>query len=328
MRFACIAHQDPQYNVLYRDVNMHRSFVDAAEAKQVMTDGGILQLDGAHNANATAKEAWKVTPELFVQHAINSAYSRAVGMPEQLIALSTVPPTAPPAPKMRLDLPYAVALRELFAGYKFRAQQNTRYMESDTMEASITHVLDTLISRMTSTDIQSTITPDEGRNIPWHYNNIAGVNTARQTLMGIDGLMEQVELKQDGNTVSVAPRSGSRFATAVAGTMRSIIANMAQGVSEGFERKLELVGVGYRAQVQGKKLNLTLGFSHPVDYPVPEGITVETPSQTDVVIKGVDKQKVGQVAAEIRAFRPPEPYKGKGVKYADEIIVRKEAKKK
>jgi len=192
------AHQDPQYNVLYRGINMHRSFVDAAEAKKIMTDAGILQLDGAHNANATAKEAWKVTPELFVQHAINTAYSNAVGMPNDLIALSTVPPTAPPAPKMQYDLPYAVALRELFAGYKFRAQQNTRYMESDTMETTVTHVLDTLISRMTSADIQSTITPDEGRNIPWHYNNVAGVNTARQTLMGLDGLMEQVELKQNG----------------------------------------------------------------------------------------------------------------------------------
>ena len=192
------AHQDPQYNVLYRGINMHRSFVDAAEAKKIMTDACILQLDGAHNANATAKEAWKVTPELFVQHAINTAYSNAVGMPNDLIALSTVPPTAPPAPKMQYDLPYAVALRELFAGYKFRAQQNTRYMESDTMETTVTHVLDTLISRMTSADIQSTITPDEGRNIPWHYNNVAGVNTARQTLMGRDGLMEQVELKQDG----------------------------------------------------------------------------------------------------------------------------------
>ena len=192
------AHQDPQYNVLYRDINMHRSFVDAAESKTIMANTGILQLDGAHNANATAKEAWKVTPELFVQHAINTAYSRAVGMSPELIALSTVPPTAPPAPKLRLDLPYAVALRELFHGYKFRAQQNTRYMESDTMEVSVSHVLDTLISRLTSADIQSTITPDEGRNIPWHYNNIAGINTARQTLLGLDGLTELVELKQDG----------------------------------------------------------------------------------------------------------------------------------
>jgi D-ornithine 4,5-aminomutase subunit beta len=177
---------------------MHRSFVDAAEAKRIMADAGILQLDGAHNANATAKEAWKVTPELFVQHAINTAYSRAVGMPADLIALSTVPPTAPPAPKLRLDLPYAVALRDVFRGYKFRAQQNTRYIEADMMEATVTHALDTLISRLTSADIQSTITPDEGRNIPWHFNNVAGINTARQTLMGLDGLMEQLELKPAG----------------------------------------------------------------------------------------------------------------------------------
>ena len=193
------AHQDPQYNVLYRNINMHRSFVDAAEAKTVMADAGILQIDGAHNANATAKEAWKVMPELLVQHAINSGFSTAVGMPKSQIALSTVPPTAPPAPKLRLDLPYAVALRDLFKGYKFRAQQNTRYMEADTAEATITHVLDTLISRLTSADIQSTITPDEGRNVPWHYNNILGVNTARQTLMGLDGLMEMIELKKEGH---------------------------------------------------------------------------------------------------------------------------------
>lgn len=189
------AHQDPQYNVIYRDINMHRSFVDAAEAKKILADAGLLQLDGAHNANATAKEAWKVTPELFVQHAINTAYSRAIGMAAGQIALSTVPPTAPPAPKLRLDLPYAIALREIFAGYKFRAQQNTRYMESDTTEATITHVFDTLISRLTSADVQSTITPDEGRNIPWHYNNVVGVNTARQTLMASDGLMELIEFK-------------------------------------------------------------------------------------------------------------------------------------
>jgi D-ornithine 4,5-aminomutase subunit beta len=192
------AHQDPQYNVLYRNINMHRSFVDAAEAKKVMADGGLLQIDGAHNANATAKEAWKVTPELFVQHAINTAYSRAAGMAPGQIGLSTVPPTAPPAPKLRLDLPYAVALRDIFEGYRFRAQQNTRYVESDMMEATVTHVLDTLISRLTSADIQSTITPDEGRNIPWHYNNVAGVNAARQTLMGVDGLMEQIEIRKDG----------------------------------------------------------------------------------------------------------------------------------
>lgn len=192
------AHQDPQYNVLYRGINVHRSFVDAAEAKRIMAGAGILQLDGAHNASATAKEAWKVAPELFVQHAINTAYSRAAGMPAELIALSTVPPTAPPAPKLRLDLPHAVALRRIFRGYRFRAQQNTRYMEADTLEATVTHVLDTLISRLAGADVQSTITPDEGRNCPWHYNNVAGVNTARQTLMGVDGLMELIELRREG----------------------------------------------------------------------------------------------------------------------------------
>ncbi|MEJ2088264.1 MAG: D-ornithine 4,5-aminomutase subunit OraS, partial [Gammaproteobacteria bacterium] len=145
------AHQDPQYNVLYRGINMHRSFVDAAEAKRIMADAGLLQLDGAHNACATAKEAWKVMPELFVQHAINCAYSREAGMAADQIALSTVPPTAPPAPKLRLDLPYAVALRELFDGYRFRAQQNTRYMSADTVEVTVTHVLDTLISRLALT---------------------------------------------------------------------------------------------------------------------------------------------------------------------------------
>ncbi|MEN8162099.1 MAG: OAM dimerization domain-containing protein, partial [Myxococcota bacterium] len=148
--------------------------------------------------NATAKQAWKVTPELLVQHAINTAFSRAAGIPADRIALSTVPPTAPPAPKLRLDLPYAVVLRELFAGYRFRAQQNTRYIESDTREATVTHVLDTLVSKLTSVDIQSTITPDEGRNIPWHYNNVAGVETARQTFMGLDGLSEMVALRNEG----------------------------------------------------------------------------------------------------------------------------------
>jgi len=200
------AHQDPQYNTLYRGINVHRSFVDAAEAKRVMADAGILQLDGAHNANATAKQAWKVTPELLVQHAVNTAYSRAAGMPDRLIALSTVPPTAPPAPKLRLDLPYAVALRELFAGCRFRAQQNTRYMQADTMEATVTHVLDTLISRLAATDIQSTITPDEGRNIPWHYNNVAGVNAARQTLMGVDGVDQVLALRREAPALATAAR--------------------------------------------------------------------------------------------------------------------------
>lgn len=137
-----------------------------------------------------------------------------------------------------------------------------------------------------------------------------------------------VEIKQEDNVLTFAPRDGSKTAMALAGTTRALLGNMVAGVTQGFEKKLQLVGVGYRAQAQGQKLNLTLGFSHPVDYMVPEGVTVETPSQTEVVVKGADKQKVGQVAAEIRAYRPPEPYKGKGVKYADEIIVRKEAKKK
>jgi len=153
------------------------------------------------------------------------------------------------------------------------------------------------------------------------------------TLKGAKGelsmeLNSEVELSQDEGVLKLAPRSGSRFAMAVTGTMRALIANMAQGVTEGYERKLELVGVGYRAQAQGANLNLTLGFSHPVVYAAPEGISIETPSQTEVLIKGTDKQKVGQVAAEIRRFRPPEPYKGKGVRYAGERVVLKEAKKK
>ena len=141
-------------------------------------------------------------------------------------------------------------------------------------------------------------------------------------------LNSEVELANDNGTLTVKPRSGSRFSTAIAGTMRALIANMVQGVTAGFEKKLQLVGVGYRAQAQGKKLNLTLGFSHPVVFDVPEGVTVETPSQTEIVVKGADKQQVGQAAAEIRRYRPPEPYKGKGVRYADERVVMKEAKKK
>ena len=153
------------------------------------------------------------------------------------------------------------------------------------------------------------------------------------TVKGGKGTLEHevhssVEVKQDDKVLLFAPRDGSKAAMALAGTTRALLNNMVTGVSSGFEKKLELVGVGYRAQAQGQTLNLTLGFSHPVNYAVPEGVSVETPSQTEVVVKGVDKQKVGQVAAEIRAYRPPEPYKGKGVKYADEVIVRKEAKKK
>jgi large subunit ribosomal protein L6 len=137
-----------------------------------------------------------------------------------------------------------------------------------------------------------------------------------------------VEIVNKDNALTFAPRDQDPKSDAMAGTFRALLNNMVTGVTAGFEKKLELVGVGYRAQVQGKALNLTLGFSHPVVYPIPEGITAETHSQTEIVVKGMDKQKVGQVAADIRAFRPPEPYKGKGVKYADEVIARKEAKKK
>jgi D-ornithine 4,5-aminomutase subunit beta len=192
------AHQDPQYNVLYRNVNMYRSFVDAAEAKRVMAGAGIFQIDGAHNANATAKAGWLVMPELMVQHGINCAYSVAAGMNKELIGLSTVPPDSPPAPKLWFDLPYAVALRDFFSEYKMRAQQNTRYIEADIEEAIRTHTVDTLISMLTSADIQSTITPDEGRNVPWHYNNIRGIQTVKQTWAALDGIKELVALRHDG----------------------------------------------------------------------------------------------------------------------------------
>lgn len=139
---------------------------------------------------------------------------------------------------------------------------------------------------------------------------------------------EVVVKNEDAEFITVTARSGSRLANAMAGTTRSLINNMIMGVSAGYERKLALVGVGYRAKAQGKTLNLTLGFSHPVNYEIPEGITVETPTQTEILVKGTDLQKVGQVAAELRSFRPPEPYKGKGVRYSDERIILKEAKKK
>jgi large subunit ribosomal protein L6 len=134
-----------------------------------------------------------------------------------------------------------------------------------------------------------------------------------------------VSLDENDGEYIVKPDSDKNMA--MAGTFRALVNNMVVGVTDGFQKKLQLVGVGYRAQIQGKKLNLALGFSHPVEYGAPEGITIEAPSQTEIIISGCDKQKVGQVAAEIRAFRPPEPYKGKGVRYADERVVRKEAKK-
>ncbi|MEA5644152.1 MAG: D-ornithine 4,5-aminomutase subunit OraE [Cutibacterium granulosum] len=192
------AHQDPQYNVLYRNINAYRSYVDAGEAKKVMAGARIFQIDGAHNANATARYGWKVMPELMVHHGLNCMFSALVGMPKDLVGLSTVPPSAPPAPKLWYDLPYAVALRDLFSDYRMRAQQNTRYIESDLAEAIRTHTVDTLISMLTSADIQSTITPDEGRNLPWHVNSVRGVQTVKQTWSALDGIKEMVTVKRDG----------------------------------------------------------------------------------------------------------------------------------
>ncbi len=159
------------------------------------------------------------------------------------------------------------------------------------------------------------------------------LNGSELTVKGSKGTMKldlhpYVTLKNENGVVTVAPVKEDREQWAMAGTFRALVGNMVTGVSTGFQKKLQLIGVGYRAQAKGKVLNLNLGFSHPVDYPVPEGITIETPSQTEIVVSGCDKQRVGQVSAEIRAFRPPEPYKGKGVRYADEHVARKEAKKK
>ena len=137
-----------------------------------------------------------------------------------------------------------------------------------------------------------------------------------------------VDVVHENGTVVCRPREGVAGSMAQAGTARSLIANMITGVCSGFARELRLVGVGYRAQMQGRVLNLSLGFSHPVEYPCPADVTIETPTQTQIVVRGADKQRVGQTAAEIRAYRPPEPYKGKGVRYGDENVVRKEAKKK
>jgi large subunit ribosomal protein L6 len=139
-------------------------------------------------------------------------------------------------------------------------------------------------------------------------------------------LYEGIQVSQDDNVLTFAYDSDKL--KAIAGTTRALVNNMVKGVSEGWEKKLVLNGVGYRAKVTGKSVNLTVGLSHPVDYKLPEGVTAESPSQTEVVIRGIDKQAVGQAAAEIRGFRPPEPYKGKGIRYADEYVRRKEAKKK
>ena len=166
----------------------------------------------------------------------------------------------------------------------------------------------------------------------------AGVNVSikdeRVSVKGPLGTLEfpltgsRVGVTCENNEIQCKSLDASKHARAMSGTVRATINNMVTGVSKGFEKKLTLVGVGYRAQAQGDKLNLTLGFSHPVVYQMPEGVKVETPSQSDIVLKGIDKQQVGQVAAEIRAYREPEPYKGKGVRYADEVVVLKETKKK
>ena len=148
------------------------------------------------------------------------------------------------------------------------------------------------------------------------------LGTLTQTLKG------DVLIENQNNELSFKVANESREAKAMSGTLRALVSNMVQGVSQGFEKKLSLIGVGYKAAAQGKSLNLSLGFSHPVDYALPEGIKAETPTPTEVVIKGIDKQRVGQVAAEVRAFRPPEPYKGKGVRYVDEVVIIKETKKK
>lgn len=141
-------------------------------------------------------------------------------------------------------------------------------------------------------------------------------------------LSTTVEVTREGDDIVFKALDESIQTNAMSGTLRSLVANMVQGVTKGYERKLQLVGVGYRAQAQGDKLNLTLGFSHPVVHQMPKGIKVETPVQTEILIKGIDKQVVGQVAAEVRGYRPPEPYKGKGVRYSDERVVLKETKKK
>ena len=159
------------------------------------------------------------------------------------------------------------------------------------------------------------------------------VDAAKIVVKGPLGSLEQptsrgVVVKVDGNNVTFAAADESKEANALSGTMRANVANMVKGVKEGFSKKLTLVGVGYRAQAQGSKLNLSLGFSHPIVHVLPEGVKAETPTQTEIVIKGVDRQKVGQVAAEIRAYKPPEPYKGKGVRYTGEQITLKETKKK
>lgn len=159
------------------------------------------------------------------------------------------------------------------------------------------------------------------------------ISAAEIAIKGPLGTLRQalspaVSVEREGDALVCKARDGMANANALSGTVRALMSNMVVGVTKGFERKLSLVGVGYRAQAQGDKLNLSLGFSHPVVHQMPSGVKVETPTQTEVVIKGIDKQQVGQVAAEVRAYRAPEPYKGKGVRYSDEVVVLKETKKK
>lgn len=159
------------------------------------------------------------------------------------------------------------------------------------------------------------------------------ITAEKITVKGSQGTLSlpltgQVAIKNEDNTLNFSPADESREANAMSGTVRALVNNMVNGVSKGFEKKLALVGVGFRAQAQGDKLNLSLGFSHPVVHEMPAGVKCETPTQTEIIIKGIDRQKVGQVAAEVRAYRSPEPYKGKGVRYVDEVVLIKETKKK
>jgi large subunit ribosomal protein L6 len=169
------------------------------------------------------------------------------------------------------------------------------------------------------------ITVPQGVDVSINGEQIV-VKGAAGTLVRL--LHELVTVKSEGRTVTFVPANDSVEANAMSGTLRALVANMVNGVNKGFERKLNLVGVGFRAQAQGQKLNLQVGFSHPVVKDMPAGITVVTPTQTEIVIKGADRQVVGQIAAEVRAIRPPEPYKGKGIRYSDERVVLKETKKK
>jgi large subunit ribosomal protein L6 len=161
----------------------------------------------------------------------------------------------------------------------------------------------------------------------------ATFNESHISVKGSKGVLElalhsAVQISRDGDSLRVAARDDSRQANALSGTFRALISNMVTGVSQGFQKKLQLQGVGYRAKAQGDVLNISVGFSHPVDFVVPKGVTAETPTPTEIVLSGADKQLVGEVAAKIREFRPPEPYKGKGIRYLDENVYRKEAKKK